>query len=69
MKKERELLRKQLELLAEQSNGAVEDDLASLSSAMVEIYDRLEHPIMIGRLALLFLVLSNLVVSILILVK
>lgn len=41
MDQSKELLRKQLELLAEQSESAAEDDLPELSSAMVEIYDRL----------------------------
>ena len=44
MNRNEELLRKQLELLAERSEDAVEDDLARLSSAMVDIYDRLERP-------------------------
>ena len=44
MNRNKELLRKQLELLAERSEDAVEDDLARLSSAMVDIYDRLERP-------------------------
>lgn len=39
-----ELPRKQLELLAELSESAMEDDLPRLSSAMVDIYDRLERP-------------------------
>ena len=44
MKREKELLRKQLELLAEQSEEALEDDLSRLSSAMCEIYQTLKHP-------------------------
>ena len=39
-----ELPSKQLELLAELSESAMEDDLPRLSSAMVDIYDRLERP-------------------------
>lgn len=44
MNRNEELLRKQLELLAERSESAMEDDLPRLSSAMVDIYDRLERP-------------------------
>ena len=69
MKKERELLRKQLELLAEQSNGATDRELAELSAAMSDIYDRLERQTLALRIALLLFVLSNFIVSILILVK
>lgn len=35
---EREILRRQLELLAEESVGASSEELARLSTAMVEIY-------------------------------
>lgn len=69
MQKERELLRKQLELLAEQSNGATDRELAELSAAMSDIYDRLERQTLALRIALLLFVLSNFIVSILILVK
>ncbi len=71
MPMEKELLRKQLELLAEQSSGATEEELARLSSAMVDVYDRLERPALGLKLCLtlLLLVLFNLIVSILILVK
>lgn len=43
MKKEKELLRKQLELLAEQSSGATDRELAVLSGAMCETYRELQR--------------------------
>lgn len=71
MNQSKELLRKQLALLAEQSEIATEDDLPELSSAMADVYDRLERQTtgVAFRLALLLLALSNLVASILILLK
>lgn len=69
MKKEKELLRKQLELLAEQSKEATEEEIARLSSAMVDVYDRLVRSDLAFRCTLLFLVFFDLVASILILVK
>ena len=42
MSKEKELLRKQMELLAEQSKSAIDDELVRLSTAMREIYRELE---------------------------
>lgn len=71
MNQSKELLRKQLSLLAEQSESAAEDDLPELSSAMADVYDRLERKTtgVAFRLALLLLALSNLVASILILLK
>ena len=71
MNQSKELLRKQLALLAEQSEIAAEDNLPELSSAMADVYDRLERQTtgVAVRLALLLLALSNLVASILILLK
>jgi hypothetical protein len=71
MNQSKELLRKQLALLAEQSEIAAEDNLPELSSAMADVYDRLERQTTGAafRLALLLLALSNLVASILILLK
>lgn len=71
MNRNKELLRKQLETLAEQSEDATEDDLPELSSAMVAIYDRLERPAagFVFRLALLLFAFFDFVVGILILVK
>ena len=43
MRKEKELLRKQIELLAEQSREAVDGELARLSTAMCEVYRELER--------------------------
>lgn len=42
MGKEKELLRKQMELLAEQSKSAIDDELVRLSTAMRDIYRELE---------------------------
>ena len=69
MHKETELLRKQIELLAEQSKEATEEVLARLSSAMVDVYDRLERHNLAFCGTFLFLVFFDLVVSMLILVK
>lgn len=71
MTREKEQLRQQLELLAELSKTADERDASCITSAMCEIYDRLEG----NRLripfgvALFLLVLSNLLVSILVLIQ
>ena len=43
MHEEKELLRKQMKLLAEQSRGAVDGELARLSTAMCEVYRELER--------------------------
>lgn len=70
MTREKEQLRQQLELLAELSKTADERDVPCITSAMCEIYDRLEG----NRLRIPFgftvflLVLSNLLVSILVLI-
>lgn len=53
MRKEKELLRKQLELLAEQSESAVDDELVRLSTAMCGVYrelktDRLHQRVLVG---------------------
>lgn len=71
MNQNKELLHKQLTLLAEQSESAAEDDLPELSSAMVDVYDRLERPAVgiMSSLTLLLLAFLNLAVGILILLK
>ena len=69
MQKERKLLRKQIELLAEQSNGATDRELAELSAAMCDVYDKLERPALALRIALSLFVISDFIVGILILVK
>ena len=71
MNQNKVLLRKQLALLAEQSKSAAEDDLPELSSAMVDVYDRLERPAVgiTSSLTLLLLAFLNLAVGILILLK
>ena len=43
MCKEKELLRKQLELLAEQSKGATDRELSELSIAMCGVYKELKR--------------------------
>lgn len=43
MCKERKMLRKQMELLAEQSKSAVDIELARLSTAMCEVYRELKR--------------------------
>lgn len=67
MRKERKLLRKQLELLAEQSEGAIAPELAELSGAMCRIAEALERPLI--RVSLLIAVILDLFVSVLILLK
>ena len=47
---ERKLLRKQLELLAEQSEGAMEQELAELSAAMCKVSCELQRPLLMGFL-------------------
>lgn len=70
MSKETKLLRKQLELLAEQSNGAADSELARLSTAMCEVYRELERNSRNWRLlvgiALLFAISLYLLICILI---
>ena len=43
MRKQKEILHKQLELLAEQSKDAIDKETANLSVAMCEIYKTLER--------------------------
>ena len=45
MKKEKEILHKQLELLVEKSKSATEDELPRISAAMCDIYKALVGPI------------------------
>lgn len=59
MKQEKELLRKQMKLLAEQSCGAMEDDLAVLSSAMCKTYRELERNGLALLITILFVVGLN----------
>lgn len=67
MKKEKELLRKQLALLAEQSKASLNIDLSSLSNSMVRIYRTLvlEHALFIS----LLIMDANLFIGILVHVK
>lgn len=60
MKQEKELLRKQMNLLAEQSRGAMtEDDLAVLSSAMCKTYRELVRDDLVLLIAILSAVALN----------
>lgn len=69
MRKEKELLRKQLELLAEQSKSATDRELAELSVAMRDIYQNLLEPSLSFRGVLFLAVGLDLLVSILILIQ
>ena len=52
--REKEILRKQLELLSKDSQKAIENDLANLSIAMCEVYKKLHTE---GRILALFYVM------------
>lgn len=67
MRKEKELLRQQLELLAKQSKGAMETDLSELSDSMCGVYKLLaqSHAAFFANL----IVGANLAVCFLILLK
>ena len=65
---ERKLLRKQLELLAEQSEGATEQELAELSAAMCKVSRELQRPVLVGFLLGLAVCLE-LIVGVLILIQ
>lgn len=68
MKKNTKLLRKQMELLAEQSVGAVDHDLAILTHAMCEVDRALVRDLLL-RIALLFVTGLNLLVCVLVHIK
>lgn len=71
-KNPKKILRQQLELLAEHSEGATEQELPNLSAAMCEIYDRLIQEGVgrsLFRSAIILVPLANLLVSILILIQ
>lgn len=68
MLKEKELLREQMRLLAEQSKSAEDRDLASLSAAMCEIYKALKRPAFAIRVALGLAVFADLLISITVLI-
>ena len=73
MKKEKELLRKQVELLAEQSKSATDSELARLSTAMCEVYKQLEtdslHRRVLLGIALFSVVGLDLLISIIVLIE
>lgn len=69
MSKEKELLRKQMELLAEQSGDALERDLADLSSAMCEVYRELVRDRLTVGVTLFSAVSLNLLVCVLVHIK
>ena len=65
-KNPKKILRQQLELLAEHSEGATEQELPNLSAAMCEIYDRLIQKGVgrsLFRSAIILVTLANLLVS------
>ena len=68
MMKEKKLLQKQMEQLSEQSKLAEDRDLASLSTAMCEIYKTLKRPTFAIRVALGLAVFADLLVSIVVLI-
>ncbi len=68
MKDVRKILRQQLELLAEQSKSAIDDELVRLSSAMCGIHRELVRGRLTG-VTLFFVVSLNLLVSIIVLIK
>lgn len=63
--KEKELLRKQMTLLAEQSKSAVDEELVKLSTAMCEVYRELKRDNWMN-IALLFAVGLYLLICILV---
>lgn len=63
---EKELLRKQLQLLAEQSKNADDRELPALSSAMARIYEALLRPSLSFRIVLGLAVGLDLLISVLI---
>lgn len=67
MRKERKLLCRQLELLAEQSKVAMEKDLSEMSDSMCEIYKLLNYTVF--TIAAQFAVYTYLVVGFLVLLK
>ena len=68
MKKEKELLRKQLQLLAEQSEGATDMELAELSIAMCKVHKELNHHALTS-ISLFSVVGLDLLVSIIVLIE
>lgn len=64
----RELLRQQLQLLAEQSKFATDTELCRISAAMCEVYDRLQPGAFVSRGPLLLFVLIDLLVHLIILI-
>ena len=68
MKKEKELLRKQLQLLAEQSRGATDMELVELSIAMCKVYKELNHHALTS-IPLFFVMGLDLLISIIVLIE
>lgn len=68
MNREKEILRQQLELLAEQSKNACEDEIPKNTHAMVEIYKELKIRSLL-LLAFFFVVIVNFIIHIIILIK
>lgn len=59
MNKEKELLRKQLELLSEQSKGATDREIYELSIAMSSVYESLTRPTFMAALLAGFAVMET----------
>lgn len=66
---DRKLLRKQLELLAEQSRGATESELADLSVAMCKICSELDRPLLLAGVPFLLAMCLYLVIGFLVHIK
>ena len=68
--KERELLRKQLELLAEQSKDAMLEEMPCLTTAMCEVCKELERHFCIATFSAGFLIMSaNLIICFMVQIK
>lgn len=67
--REKEILRKQLELLSKDSQKAIESDLANLSIAMCEVYKKLHLEDRVLILALFSVMTLNLLINFIIFVK
>lgn len=70
-KEQKEILYKQLQLLAEESKGATDNGLANLSIAMIKIYEALNIKRCVIRTLVFyfFIALANLIICFLILIS
>ncbi len=67
--REKEILRKQLKLLSEDSQSAIESDLANLSIAMCKVYERLHIESRFLIFAFFLVIIFDSLVSFVILIK